>query len=415
MSKTLLVIKHEFITSVSKLSFWLTTIVFPFLIVALSVGPQLLGTRAIEKKSLQDVRDVMSAQMQTLFTKPSGYVDYAGIIQSLPASLPEDWFIRYKDEAQAKADLQAQKIARYYVIAADYVQSGNVTLVTPGDDLLTGANARQVFTFILNYNLLHDEKRAVYLVSTMPRLRTETLEAQQPGKEVSPATYMVPMGMMILLLMLISMSSGFMLRSVSEEKQNRVIEMLLLSVSPRKLMFGKLIGLGLVSLLQLVIWLSAIVGMTHGSLSSHLSMLDLSPSLLVWVGVYFLLGYLVYAAEMGVIGTLTPSARESGGVTFLVLLPLLIPMWLGNVLLEAPNGIPSVVMSLFPLSAPLAMPIRMTLVQVPLWQSLGAVVGLAVTAYLFIWLAARFFRADTLLSMQSLNLKRLRQVWRSEN
>ncbi len=412
MRKMSLVIKHEFITSVTRPSFWLTTVVFPLLIVALSIVPQLLGNQAIKKKSLPDVQNMVTTQMQSLFSKPSGYVDPAHIISSLPSNLPPQWFIRYEDEAQAAADLRAQKIARYYVVAADYLRSGSVTLVTQHDDLLTRTNAQQMFTFVLNYNLLHDESRAVRLTTPLPKMRTETWGAQT-GKEVTTTTYALTMGIMTLFLILISMSSGFMLNSVSEEKQSRVMEMLLLRVEPRRLMFGKLIGLGAVALLQLFIWLGSVALVSQSTLSSYLSALDLSPTLFAWVIVYFVLGYIVYATELGVLGTMIPSARESGGLTFLILLPLLIPMWLSSPLLEAPNGTLSLFLSMFPLSAPISMPTRMTLVQVPLWQSLLTAGGLAVTAYLLVLLSTRFFRSDTLLSQQSFSWQRLRNAWRN--
>ncbi len=417
MRKMWLVVRHEFITSVSRPSFWLTTLLFPLFIFGLSFGPQLLGAKTVEEKSLGDVQDIAAAPMVALFTLPSGYVDEAGIIEAMPASMPSGWFIAYEEEAEAAADLEAGKIGRYYVIAADYVESGEITMVAPPLDPMTASNAQQVFTFILDYNLLHDEGRAARLIRPLPRLRTESLAERQVVDERSPASYTLPMGMMMLFLMLISMSSGFVLNSVVKEKENRAVELLLLSLNPRQLMLGKLLGVGAVAVLQLVVWLGGAYAVSkNGKLWQMLEeMRRLSdPTLLAWAALYFVLGYIVYAAEMGALGTLVPSRREAGSVTFFILLPILLPAWLSQAMMNAPDGTLSVALSLFPLSAPVAMPMRMLLVAVPLWQRIAAAGGLALTAWLFVLLAARFFRADTLLSNLPLNWRRFRQAWRGE-
>ncbi len=416
MRKTFIVLRHEFVTAVGRPSFWLTTVLFPLLILLFSFGPQWMGQKTMEERTLSDVRDTASGQMLALFTKPSGYVDKAGIIEGRPPSMPPGWFIAYEDEDAANADLEAGKIGRYYVIAADYVESGKVLMVTPPLDPLMRQNARQVFTFFIDYNLLHDEARAARLLIPLPKVRTETLVERQVVDEASPDTMMLPMGMMMLFLMLIAMSSGFVLDSVVREKEDRTAEIMLSSLDARQLMAGKLAGMGLVAFLQVAIWLGAMALISRqGRLWTMLRQATaLSPSTLLWAGIYFILGYIAYAAEMGALGTLVPSRRESGSITFFILLPMLVPAWMSQPMIEAPNGPLATALSLFPLSAPVAMPTRMMLVVVPLWQRVAAAVGLLATAWLLTVLAARFFRADTLLSTQALNWRRFRQAWRGK-
>ena len=416
MRKLWLVARHEFVTSVSKPSFWLMTVIFPLAIIILSLIPQIQGERSIREKSLGDVRQIAAEQAQRLFALPTGYVDEAGIIEAMPPSLPPGWFVAYGTDAAAEAALQAGQIGRYYVIAADYLQSGDVTMVTPSIDPLMASNARELFTFVLNYNLLHDEGRAALLLHPLPRLRTESLVSDRAlVDESSPESYSLPMGMMILFIMLLSMSSGFVLNSVALEKENRTVELMLLRVPPRPLIGGKIIAMGAVALLQMAVWLGGLfLSMREGALLSSLSALQLSPSLLLWAALYFFFGYLLYAAEMAALGTLVPSRREAGSVVFLVLLPILVPSWINTALMSAPNGGLALFFSLFPLSAPVVMPMRMVLTDVPLWQLIAAAAGLIVAAWLFIVLAARFFRADTLLSTQALTWRRFRRLWRGE-
>ena len=99
-------------------------------------------------------------------------------------------------------------------------------------------------------------------------------------------------------------------------------------------------------------------------------------------------------------------------VIWLLVLPLMPTLMFGTAFAEDPNGTISVVLSLFPFSAPSAMVTRMAVTEVPLWQIVLSLAGLALTAYLFVVLAGRFFRSDNLLSQESFNWRRLATGWR---
>jgi ABC-2 type transport system permease protein len=133
----------------------------------------------------------------------------------------------------------------------------------------------------------------------------------------------------------------------------------------------------------------------------------LPPGFIVWLLLYFIFGYAAYASVLGSIGVLAPTAREATQFTFAVLLPLMIPLWLNTAFTQDPNGALPVFLSLFPPTAPLSMITRMVATQVPVWQPVVSLLGLAAMAYGFVLLSARLFRADTLLSSSSLSLQRL--------
>ena len=133
----------------------------------------------------------------------------------------------------------------------------------------------------------------------------------------------------------------------------------------------------------------------------------LGYALFVWAMLFFLFGYIAYAAALGALGALAPTMREGSQFTFILLLPLMVPLWLNNVFVNDSNGPIATALSLFPLSAPTTMVTRLAAGGVPAWQPFVALAGLIVTAYLFVLLAARFFRADTLLSSTSLSWGRI--------
>jgi ABC-2 type transport system permease protein len=174
-------------------------------------------------------------------------------------------------------------------------------------------------------------------------------------------------------------------------------------------MLGKVIGLGAIALFQMSIWFggSLLTLKNSNVLFSLASTYILPTGFIFWAILFFILGYFLYASILGSIGVLAPNAREGGQFTFIAILPLLIPLWFNYSFTESPNGPVSVFLSLFPLTAPSSMITRLTTGNVPLWHLLLSLTGLFVTTYLFILLASRLFRADNLLSNDSLSWSKL--------
>ncbi len=408
MKNIWIVIKHEIITMVTKPSFWLTTFLLPAIIMGFSFGAQLIGQEMIPEE------DEMLAG-ETERSQAIGYVDHAGIITDLPESIPAAMVQSYPDEEAAATALRAGEISQYYVIAEDYIESGKVVAIEKEFSLLGSIPQLTLFRMIVDYNLIGDETLARRLSNPIPHLETTAL---QPASEVSEnlnARFIVAYGTLFIFFFVFTMSSGFMLRSVTREKENRTVEILLVSLEPKELMLGKVLGLGFVALLQIVIWLGgSLLTLSRGdsmlsSLGIVVGNIALPEGFLVWALLYFLLGYLLYASALGAIGAIAPNARETSQVTFVVLLPLMIPLWLNTSFTQAPNGALATVLSLFPLTAPTSMLPRLAVGGVPLWQPIASLIGLAITTYIFVVISARFFRADTLLSSASLDWQRFIQ------
>ncbi len=122
--------------------------------------------------------------------------------------------------------------------------------------------------------------------------------------------------------------------------------------------------------------------------------------------VFFLLGYFIYASLMAGLGALMPGTREAAQYTFFIILPLIVPLWLNTAIALEPDGTLAVVLSLFPLTSPVTMIMRMTATDVPFWQVLLAFVLLIAAAVVVIVLVSRVFRAQSLLSGTKPQLRR---------
>ena len=269
-----------------------------------------------------------------------------------------------------------------------------------------------LFNYVVAYALTGEAAEAAVYVDPSLSVFQHRLAPQDPVEEenaANPLAFFVPFAVLFIFFFLITMSSGFMLQSVSREKENRTAEVLLVSLRPRELMLGKVLGLSLVATLQLALWFGGgMLALEQGrQVFETIGTFTLPPGFIAWGIGFFVFGYLLYASLMGAIGALAPSAREGGQFTFVILLPLMLPLWLNFAFINAPNGTLATVLSLVPLTAPVAMMTRMAATSVPVWQILVSLGGLAVTTYVLILLAARFFRADTLLSDAPLQWKRI--------
>jgi len=413
MRNILIVIKHEFLSIIQKPSFWLTTFLLPGIIILLNIGTQIISENAFEGTAPTLIPGTDMTQSQQ--TSVVGYIDKAGIIHDLPPSVPHGLLQKFASEEIADKAIAAGVIDQYYVIPADFLETGNITFVS-SEFTPFNVGTEDVFDFVLAYALTGNEKEAAVYIDPTFSVYSQDLAPQKPDENASsPLAFFVPFAVMFIFFFLITMSSGFMLQSVTREKENRTAEVLLVSLRPRELMLGKVLGLSLIAILQLGFWF----GGGLAALDRVRAMLEtaaayaLPSGFIAWGVAFFVLGFLVYASMMGAVGALAPNAREGGQFTFVIMLPLLIPLWLNFTFLESPNGTLATTLSLFPLTAPVAMMTRMVATTVPVWQIAVSLGGLALTTYALVLLAARFFRADTLLSDASFNWRRLFTAFRS--
>ena len=403
MKKTLTILKNEIVTLLSRPSFWLATLGLP-LVAGLVFG--VIGSINRSQAASQAVSQVFVGPQQT---RPEGYVDESGIILQMPEDVPDGTFIAYPDEQAARRAFEAGEIAAYYVLPADYIKRGEIRYIRPDFSPLASDSARSdLFTWVVQVNLAEGDAMLATLVNG-PLNETEISLAPVTAPDMdNPMTMWVPYTVTLLYYMLIIGSASLLLSGISKEKENRIMEILLTSATPRQLLTGKVIGLGVVGLLQTILWggTTYVLLNLSGRTFNLPSAIHLPASFLVWGLVFFLLGYAVYASLMAGLGALAPNLREASQVTFVILLPLMIPLFFSNnVFAEAPHGALATALSLFPLSAPVAMMARLSLGGVAWWQPPLAALLLAVTAVLIVRAVAGMFRAQTMLSGQPVKVK----------
>jgi ABC-2 type transport system permease protein len=399
-----LIIKHEILITLGKRSFWIMTFVFPILVLTLSVSMQTLGTNAII-----EAEETASTIEGSSTGTPVGYVDESGVLDTSPPWVPSGYMESFPSIDTVKAALDAGIINQYYYIPENFYETGEFVLVDRDFQPLRSSSNAEVFKNILSDALIEQDPLGVILKNPISKINGHAIGPPPKIDQDDTFSYVVPLAIMFIFFFTITSSSGFMLNSVTREKENRTAEILLISLEPKQLMTGKIIGLGVVALFQMAVWMGGSLTALNNSdkIFAAARNFELPNGFIVYAFLFFIFGYFLYASILGAIGVLAPNAREGGQFSFIAVFPLLVPLWFNYSFSESPDGPLTLFLSLFPFTAPPSMITRLTLSSVPIWQILASLAGLAITAYIFIFLASRLFRADTLLSSESFRLNRL--------
>lgn len=400
MNKSLLVLKNDFISVVTRKSFLLTLVLLPltsFIILLVVSGIQKgnSDTAALLEKMFQP------GQEQVL----EGFVDHSGLITMVPADMTAA-LTGFSSETEAEKALKAGTIGAYYVIPSDFMENGDILCIRPDFNPLGGAAQSGSIDALVTYNLTAGDLNLAARIQNPINATEVDLSNQVQRDSAHWLTFFLPYIVTFLFYIVIMTSSSLLLSSVANEKQNRVMEVLMTSITPRQMLTGKIIALGLVGLLQTVVWFGTGLLMLRfsGRAFALGSAFQLPASILVWGILFFIFGYAVFGSLMAGIGALVPSLREASQLTTIIILPMIIPLMFISTLINTPNSPLATVLSIFPLTSPVSMMTRLSATQVPLWQVFLALALLAATAWLLVRASASLFKAQNLLTGQSLNV-----------
>lgn len=334
---------------------------------------------------------------------PVGYIDLQGLLvnaQQVPAR--EKTFFKsvsslpYSDEESAKIALQAGEIQAYFILSENYMSTGEVRQVSTSE---TAENASGDFGDFLTFNLLKDQPEPV--IKRLTDGNNLIIRSLDGTREMEPDNWLsiaLPILAGVLFAIAVNISGSYLLQAVVEEKENRTMEILVTSVSPDQLMAGKVIGNLCVGLTQLATWIVfAIIALNVATKFFPIGEAPkLDASYLLLMAATLLPAFVMVAAAMGAVGAMATEMREAQQITGWFTIPLMIPIWFISPIMFNPNGPLAVGMSLFPLTAPIALPLRAVFTTVPFWQIAMTVTLLCVIALFTLWLAARVFRLGML-------------------
>lgn len=396
MSKMWLVARHEFLTNVRRRSFLfaafgapLFTILVMYIVFAITVE-SFGGTEGIGL---------------------IGYVDESGVLAAA-IDQPED-FRPYPDGNAARAAMDAGEIDGYFSLPSNYIDTGVVNLYLRSSSVPEGLYD-QIDTFLIAN--IGSSVEADRLERLQDPVNTQLLTLDN-GRLIRDSgiagLFLTPIIFVMVFMLASQTSSGYLMSSVVEEKGNRIMEILITSVTPMQLLVGKIIGLGALGLLQLGIWMiGGAVALQLGQNTELLSGVYIPPDMLMLGLIYFLLTYFLIASLMAGIGATAGGEQESRQLSSIFSLLLFLPFFFLYNLITDPNGTISTILTLLPFTSPVTTIFRMAFGTVPTWQLVVSLIVQIVTTVLIMWAAARVFRWSLLMYGKRPNLRELVRIIR---
>ncbi len=332
-----------------------------------------------------------------------GYVDELGGFQQY-TSQGKITMVRFDTPDEATEALVRGDIKEYFIIPPDYVSTGVINRYTLEKQLAASpATTAAINNFLLG-NLLAGKVPEATIARIEAPLNLVTTRLTETGA-VAPeqggyGNFIIPFVFGILLALSIIFSSTYLLQGLGEEKENRLIEILLSSVSARQLLTGKVLGIGAAGLVQVAVWaISAplLLNLASSSIGGFISTIQLPPNFVVLAVVYFILGYLLFAVISASVGAVSSGSREGQQLIGVFTLPLLIPLWFTSLIMFFPDNPIWVFFAIFPLSAPVEVIIRLGVSAIPAWQLVASMVVLVLSIIGILLLTIRIFRTYLLM------------------
>jgi len=412
-SKIWTVLKSEFGRRVRSKWFIIMTLAGPVFLIGLMVVPSFVGYLASQSTArtiaVVDGTDVLSQQFVDASNERFQFVpgtEGSGAARSAVEEGTLDGFL-----VLPAGLLQGEGSATYYS-----VEGGGLTLEMELQNVLD--------TVVDDFRLAESNapREIIELLRSKPELHLLriTEEGEQADSTAASSLIGVIMGFFMYGAMFIY--GAYVMHGVMEEKQSRVLEIIVSSVRPFELLMGKVLGIGAMGLLQMGAWAGILLLLTMsagGIISLFLDPADLNlpagagqeellaaadfalpsfqPSLFIWFLLFFFGGYLLYASLLAAVGSAVEHQQDAQALMLPLTALIIIPILFITVIVESPNTTLSVVLSLIPFFSPILMIVRIAVTSVPFWQVLASFLLLCGTFVGAVWVSSRIYRVGILM------------------
>jgi ABC-2 type transport system permease protein len=417
-NKIYTIIQHEYTSRVKTKSFLISTLLAPVGILLVIAVPMIMTLLSMEDTS-----------------KKVSVLDKSGEIAERLIAMDTDMYQPAdKPEAELKADVLEGELDGYIIIPEDILESGNV-------DVYTKSGSNMGFTNALkdHLNLIVKNKRLV-IAEVAPEiiqflekpLSVESHKITEKGTEEDFSQIYAGLGYILgfVIYILMFIYGAQVMRGVIEEKANRIVEVIASSARPFQIMMGKVLGIGLVGLTQVIAWivLSAILlyaagqilpsiagdsqevaqamqqnaESMQGGMSSEMDFLSnfniptIPIGLILAFVFYFLSGYFIYSTLFAAVGSAVDQEQDAAQLQTPITIPIIIPILIIFPVMSNPDSTLAVVTSLIPLFSPILMIVRIAATEVPLWQGALSIVLQFLTFFGAMWMASKIYRVGIL-------------------
>lgn len=382
-NKTYLIFRHEFLHMIKRKGFIIMTLLIPLLIL-LFIGITKLVLKTTQGKTIETIH--------------MGYVDETGIFGQ-DTSLAFIDIVYYETIDKATHALTESEISEYFVIPADYVSTGIIKRYTLEKELETPLYTSTTIKRFLTANLLKGKVPSEIIHIAEVPVKIEVTRLDKTGNLATEQTgfgnLIVPGLFALLLGLALQIISGYLLEGLGKEKESRLIEILVSSVSIRQLLTGKVSGIGAAGLIQVLVWLISmplLVNLTQNVIPGVIGNLNVPPNFIALGTVYFILGYLLFAVLSIGVGAISPNAHDAQSLALIYTLFSFTPLWFSFLTINFPESPVVMFLMLFPVTAPVETILKLGVADIPLWQIIVNITVLIISITGILYISIKVFR-----------------------
>ncbi|HEY7180893.1 MAG TPA: ABC transporter permease [Blastocatellia bacterium] len=402
MDKLKAVIKREYLTRVRSKGFIIGTILSPLIMSSFIVVPFLIGRSARQENyqivALDQSGDAKLFERLTLALSPT------------KPGQPRYELLREEIGSQEQLDARRQALSKriadkqldgYLILPPDALRQEEIKFYAKNSTDF--ANRGQLQGALRN--AISDRRMALAGLDAERihnLMRTVDLTVVNARGESEGGRVMVAFILVIFIYITVLLYGMTVMRGVIEEKQSRIIEVLLASVRPFDLLLGKVLGIGLVGLTQYAVW--AVSGLALSAVAAGgaimvagFDMPKIPVSLMIFFITYYLLGYFLYAALYAMIGAMVSSEDDGQQLVLPVTMTFALSFIISTMALQNPNGLAVTILSLIPFFGPSLMFLRIALGAAPAWQIATSIILFVLTIVAVTWIAAKIYRVGVLM------------------
>lgn len=379
-SKTKIVALTEFITNVKRKEFIILTLLLPLILLTSMVIPLFfMQTVSHEKETL-------------------GVVDETGIVMPVLKERYTDYLIKEIANAEeARQLLENNNISSYIIIEKDFIEKGKVSYYSKiqlSSFSSANMNLERIVSDIAIENLLRNEGISNEVINKVKDpIEMERITVTKTGDEKeTPFSFVGNYLLPLFLFMSIMNAGGYLLNGIVEEKENKVVEVLLSTISPSELLSGKILGLGGLGILQVSIWGIGIIAVTK---ILNIPLITFEKGIIIMI--FFILGYFLYSSIFAMIGSISTSTRDSQQISAIVSFIVFIPMLLFFGIVQNPNMAFIRLLGMIPPFTPSIMIMRVLLTETPISDIIISIIILIGSVIVAAKIASKIFNIGILM------------------
>ncbi len=393
MRKLWLIAKHEYVKITRKRSFILGTIGIPLFFIAILAFSIIVAIGSTDHR-------------------PIGYVDHSRALAAgiMPGENhrgdPLIEIRAFNDESAARSALDAGQLQAYFVLPEDYLDSQKVDVYYL--DKAPSNSVQSDFDDFVRANLAADLPADVrQRVSDGAELTARSADGRQEISGKGFINLLLPFGVGLFFMIVVMGSASYLLQAITDEKENRTIEIMTTSLTPNQLISGKAIGLIAVALTQIAILVVVVsAGLVVGArFSDALREIRIPWSLFLTIALYFIPSYALLAGMMIAIGSAVAELRQGQQIAGVFNLLFNLPYFFIVIFFINPNSTLATILTLFPTTSFITITLRWGLTTIPMWELIASWLILAGSAIVSVGIAARVFRVGMLRYGQRLDLR----------